>query len=36
MDGLEEKASTNGTWMLIQKDMEIYNGMIIRSGQTIF
>ena len=36
MDGYEGKASTNGTWLYIKDEMEMYSGMIIKANQTLF
>jgi len=35
-DGVENNASTNGTWLYINEDFEIYDKMIFKSNQTIF
>ncbi|CAG9326642.1 unnamed protein product [Blepharisma stoltei] len=31
-----QKSSTNGTWLYLNEDFEIYNGMIFKSNQTLF
>jgi hypothetical protein len=35
-DGNNGKPSTNGTWLYINEDMLIYEGMIFKANQTIF
>lgn len=35
-DGCGGKASTNGTWLYINEDMKIYDGMVFKANQTIF
>lgn len=35
-DGSKGKASTNGTWLYINEDMKIYDGMVFKANQTIF
>jgi len=35
-DGYENNSSTNGTWLYINEDFEIYDKMIFKSNQTIF
>jgi len=36
MDGFENNTSTNGTWLYINEDFEVYDKMIFKSNQTIF
>jgi hypothetical protein len=36
IDGHENKNSTNGTWLYLNEDTEIYEKMIFKSNQTIF
>jgi hypothetical protein len=36
LDGHEDKPSTNGTWLYLNEDFEIYENMIFKSNQTIF
>ena len=36
LDGVNGKPSTNGTWLYINEDMQIYNGMVFKANQTIF
>jgi len=36
MDGYDNNSSTNGTWLYINEDFEIYDKMIFKSNQTIF
>jgi hypothetical protein len=35
-DGTKGKPSTNGTWLYINEDMRIYDGMVFKANQTIF
>ena len=35
-DGVNGKPSTNGTWLYINEDMQMYNGMVFKANQTIF
>lgn len=35
-DGHKGKPSTNGTWLYINEDMKIYDGMVFKANQTIF
>ena len=35
-DGIKGKPSTNGTWLYINEDMRIYDGMVFKANQTIF
>lgn len=35
VDGYDNKPSTNGTWMYINEDMEIYDKMIFKSNHII-
>ncbi len=35
-DGYGDKPSTNGTWLYINEDIEIFDKMIFKSNQTIF
>jgi len=35
-DGLKDKASTNGLWMLASKKIAFYDGMILKTGNTTF
>ena len=30
------RASTNGTWMYLNEDFEIYHGMIFKTNQSLF
>jgi hypothetical protein len=36
VDGDGEKESLNGTWLLVDEYMDIYEGMIVRAGTTSF
>ena len=36
MDGYHDKPSTNGTWLYLNEDFEIYDGMVFKANQTIF
>jgi len=35
-DGFEGKSSTNGTWLYIKDEMEMYTGMVFKANQTLF
>ena len=35
-DGVNGKPSTNGTWLYINEDMHMYDGMVFKANQTIF
>jgi len=35
-DGMKEKASTNGLWMLASKKVAFHDGMVFKSGNTTF
>ena len=35
-DGMEDKKSTNGTWLFVEEDCEIYDSMIFKAGKTLF
>ena len=35
-DGLNKKKSLNGTWLYLNDDYEIYNGMTFKANQTLF
>ena len=35
-DGVGGKPSTNGTWLYINDDILMYNGMVFKANQTIF
>ena len=34
--GLQGKPSTNGTWLYINDDIQVYDGMVFKANQTIF
>lgn len=36
VDGLDGRPSTNGTWVYINKDTLMHDGMIIKANQTVF
>jgi pSer/pThr/pTyr-binding forkhead associated (FHA) protein len=36
LDGTFEKRSTNGTWLFVEEEYEIYEGMIFKAGKTLF
>ena len=36
MDGQTNKPSTNGTWIYINEEFEMYNRMMFKTNQTIF
>jgi FHA domain len=36
VDGLNGKSSTNGTWLYIKDEIEMFSGMIIKANQTLF
>ena len=33
---MEDKKSTNGTWLFVEEDCEIYDSMIFKAGKTLF
>lgn len=33
---MESRPSTNGTWLYLNEDYEVYNGMIFKANQTLF
>lgn len=35
-DGTGDKKSTNGTWLFVENDYEIFNGMVFKAGKTLF
>jgi hypothetical protein len=35
-DGFEGKESTNGTWIYMNDDVKVYDGMVFKASQTIF
>ncbi len=35
-DGYNGKGSTNGTWLYINEEFEIYENMVFKANQTIF
>ncbi len=36
IDGYNGKSSTNGTWIYLNEDYEIYDGVSFKANQTIF
>ena len=36
IDGYDNRESTNGTWLYLNEDCEIEDGMIFKSNQTFF
>jgi pSer/pThr/pTyr-binding forkhead associated (FHA) protein len=36
VDGTTEKRSTNGTWLFVEEEYEIFEGMIFKAGKTLF
>ena len=36
IDGYNNKASTNGTWLYLNEDFEMHTGMVFKANQTIF
>ena len=36
MDGTGDKKSTNGTWLFVEEDCEIYDKMVFKAGKTLF
>jgi predicted component of type VI protein secretion system len=36
IDGFNNKKSTNGTWLYLNEDFKMHNGMIFKANQTIF
>lgn len=35
-DGIEDKRSTNGTWLYLNEDHQMKTGMVFKANQTIF
>ena len=35
-DGFNSKRSLNGTWLYLNEDFEIYDGMTFKANQTLF
>ena len=35
-DGYDKKQSTNGTWLYISEQFEIYDGLVFKAHQTLF
>ena len=35
-DGFQGKPSTNGTWLYLNEDFQMHEGMIFKANQTIF
>lgn len=35
-DGYNNKPSTNGTWLYLNEDFEMFDGMVFKANQTIF
>jgi len=35
-DGVRQKPSTNGTWIYINDDLPVFDGMVFKANQTIF
>lgn len=35
-DGYNGKTSTNGTWLYLNEDYPMYQGMVFKANQTIF
>ena len=35
-DGYDGRESTNGTWLYLNEDCEIEDGMVVKSNQTFF
>ena len=35
-DGYQSRESTNGTWLYLNEDCEIEDGMVFKSNQTFF
>lgn len=35
-DGIGDKKSTNGTWLFVEEDYEMYDGMVFKAGKTLF
>jgi hypothetical protein len=36
IDGYNGKSSTNGTWMYLNDDLALYDGLSLKANQTIF
>ena len=36
VDGFEGKQSTNGTWLYVSEDFEIYDGLVFKAHQMLF
>ena len=36
MDGYNGKSSLNGTWLYLNEDFEIYDGLTFKANQTVF
>ena len=36
IDGYNNKPSTNGTWLYLNDDYEMFDGMVFKANQTIF
>lgn len=36
IDGYNNKPSTNGTWLYLNDDFEMFDGMVFKANQTIF
>lgn len=36
IDGYSGKQSTNGTWIYLNEDFEVYDGVSFKANQTIF
>lgn len=35
-DGMGDKKSTNGTWLFVEEDHEIFDGLVFKAGKTLF
>lgn len=35
-DGIDDKKSMNGTWLYVDSSFEILQGMVFRTGKTLF
>ena len=36
IDGINDKPSTNGTWLYINEDLMLFNGMVFKANLSIF
>jgi pSer/pThr/pTyr-binding forkhead associated (FHA) protein len=36
VDGMGDKKSTNGTWLFVEEDYEIFDKLVFKAGKTLF